>query len=173
MNLKSLIALAILGLAANSFAGTTINLGELSSDADNQTMASKTFQSSGSYTYQFIIGSGFNSATVDLFEVNNKGTTSISNVLWTGTGFSLTTGAPNSYSFDGPLSAGNYSISFNYNAAANSKGSFSFIGGESVTSTGVGQSPSITAAVPEPETYAMMLAGLGALGFVGRRRKAK
>ena len=29
------------------------------------------------------------------------------------------------------------------------------------------------AAVPEPETYAMMLAGLGALGFVGRRRKAK
>jgi hypothetical protein len=30
-----------------------------------------------------------------------------------------------------------------------------------------------TPAVPEPETYAMMLAGLGALGFVGRRRKAK
>ncbi len=28
-----------------------------------------------------------------------------------------------------------------------------------------------TAPVPEPETYAMMLAGLGLLGFVGRRRK--
>ena len=30
---------------------------------------------------------------------------------------------------------------------------------------------SVTPPVPEPETYAMMLAGLGALGFVGRRRR--
>lgn len=30
---------------------------------------------------------------------------------------------------------------------------------------------SLTTAVPEPETYAMMLAGLGLLGFIARRRK--
>jgi hypothetical protein len=31
---------------------------------------------------------------------------------------------------------------------------------------------SITA-VPEPETYAMLLAGLGAMGFVARRRQSR
>lgn len=31
---------------------------------------------------------------------------------------------------------------------------------------------SVTAAVPEPSGYAMLLAGLGALGFIGRRRRA-
>lgn len=38
-------------------------------------------------------------------------------------------------------------------------------------SSGVDRTIQITA-VPEPETYAMLLAGLGLLGFMGRRRKA-
>ncbi len=32
---------------------------------------------------------------------------------------------------------------------------------------------SVTAAIPEPESYAMMLAGLGLMGAIARRRKSK
>ncbi|NTV69082.1 MAG: PEP-CTERM sorting domain-containing protein [Azonexaceae bacterium] len=39
------------------------------------------------------------------------------------------------------------------------------------TMSGYPVSQSITAAVPEPESYAMFLAGLGLMGFVARRRK--
>lgn len=31
--------------------------------------------------------------------------------------------------------------------------------------------PSVTAPIPEPQTYALMLAGLGVMGFLGRRRR--
>jgi hypothetical protein len=38
-------------------------------------------------------------------------------------------------------------------------------------SSGVDRTLMITAAVPEAETYAMMLAGLGLVGFMARRRR--
>jgi hypothetical protein len=38
-------------------------------------------------------------------------------------------------------------------------------------SPGEGEIDAIAAAIPEPETYAMLLAGLGLLGFVAHRRK--
>ena len=40
-------------------------------------------------------------------------------------------------------------------------------------SAGIGNAAPGVAAIPEPQTYAMMLAGLGLLGFVARRRKNK
>lgn len=58
---------------------------------------------------------------------------------------------------------------------------FSGLDGSKITSLSFTNSPardafetanySITAAVPEPQTYALLLAGLGAVGFVARRRR--
>ncbi|KDB53469.1 hypothetical protein X805_09240 [Sphaerotilus natans subsp. natans DSM 6575] len=59
--------------------------------------------------------------------------------------------------------------SYNFNGVAGTSYHLYFSGfGSGVTLDNV----AISAPVPEPETYAMMLAGLGALGFMSRRRKA-
>jgi len=57
------------------------------------------------------------------------------------------------------LASGDYYLQVSGNMVSDTAGSF----GGSV----------MLAPVPEPETYGMMLAGLGLLGFMSRRRKAK
>jgi hypothetical protein len=61
------------------------------------------------------------------------------------------------------LMAGNYYLQVSGNMV--SAGAASFGGAVSMSS--------MAAPVPEPETYGMMLGGLGLLGFMARRRKAK
>jgi hypothetical protein len=68
----------------------------------------------------------------------------------------IATGTP-SFNILG-LAAGNYQINFKNESGNLATGSFT--GGVTV------------AAVPEPETYAMLLAGLGLIGFSARRRQA-
>ena len=48
---------------------------------------------------------------------------------------------------------------------------FASVGGDNYSGA-VLDNVSVTAAVPEPETYAMLLAGLGLLGFIARRKKS-
>ena len=49
---------------------------------------------------------------------------------------------------------------------------FSFRNGLDFTDNGsVGRYAMAVAPIPEPETYAMLLAGLGLVGFIARRRK--
>jgi hypothetical protein len=57
------------------------------------------------------------------------------------------------------LSAGNYYVQVSGSLVSNTSGAF----GGAV----------MLAPVPEPETYGMMLAGLGLVGFLARRRKTK
>lgn len=74
-------------------------------------------------------------------------------VLLDGNGDTVATDTtPGSFSF--ALGSGNYALNFvGFGAAAGS-----FYGGS-------------VSAVPEPETYALMLAGLGIIGFIGARRR--
>lgn len=91
----------------------------------------------------------------------------------------------------GAAGSGNQSSSFSASASApwwtgpyteTSTSSFSLIFGNTtggnITGTMAlatsvnGSANSSVAVVPEPETYAMMLAGLGAIGFMARRRRA-
>jgi hypothetical protein len=76
-------------------------------------------------------------------------------------------GASFSGSLENTLIAGHI-YRFDYSIGSGNSGSGDF------GSNAVGAfSLNIVSAVPEPETFALMLAGLGLMGVIARRRKAK
>lgn len=64
-----------------------------------------------------------------------------------------------------------------YASFSTGAGPYSLTHHYAITASGAGNANStvnlMVSAVPEPETYAMLLAGLGLMGFVARRRKQK
>ncbi|CAN5167510.1 hypothetical protein BH11PSE9_BH11PSE9_24790 [soil metagenome] len=166
MKLHSIFAaVALVAAASSSFAAT----GPISFDGDGNTTFSNT-PKAGSFTdtYTFTVP--------DALDLTTGSVTSKMNGAKDVDFSSLTiTGGGNSYSFvqtgfDGvseseqwTLNGINLSVGTNYTLtiAGVSTGKALYTGELSV------------AAVPEPETYALMLAGLAGVGFVTRRRQAK
>lgn len=150
MNFKSLVAAAVLGTAAlSSFATTT-----------HETLQF-TYSGTGQIT-------GFSGTLSSVGKGDFFSNVMLDNQLW---GTSLLGGK--AWSITSGSTANSHLLSFDYAGTAALKTDtfgFSASNGGIVTKNTLSTQ---VAAVPEPETYAMMLAGLGALGFLGRRRKAQ
>ena len=63
-----------------------------------------------------------------------------------------------------------YAVNTTYSVYSSNAFAYPDAAGFSTTISGPGVITAV-AAVPEPETYAMLLAGLGLMGYVARRRK--
>ncbi len=112
----------------------------------------------GSYapaTYTFGLGAG-NIYQLDLSFYSLLGPVIVNSIVLSGPTSGTLTPAAGTASFTG-LSAGSYSLTFNFGAG--STGLLS--GSASVTAT----------PVPEADTYALALAGLGVVGLLGVRRR--
>lgn len=105
-----------------------------------------------------VTGSGFSSFNTSL-SVNTDGW----HVIASSTGTQFSSGTWFSELFYTPLSA------------APTEYKFSVFGNKNAGSAGYGGNISLeqVSAVPEPETYALLAAGLGLMGFVARRRKSR
>ncbi len=125
----------------------------LASSAD---VSGKTSEN-GKYQFGFIL-SGADVKSVTLY---NNASNTLMKVYEGLTNLDLT---PASFTFE-DLAAGSYSILVN-GISGFGKGSYSV----TLATTSV---TTVASAVPEPESFAMMLVGLGLIGFTARRKLAK
>ena len=89
---------------------------------------------------------------------------------------SVLSSGSNKWGYGGYSVAGNTFTGSEFNGVLQLQGSFTSMNiavGQSEFWHGFNVGSASVSAVPEPETYAMMLAGLGLMGAIARRRKAK
>ena len=184
LSLKGAVAIAVLtGASAGAYAQTVTDLGEVSTSVPT-TFTGTVLGNQESFMDIFTftlaepnISSGYNviNFPVDIPEAGTLGTIFSSMALLSygndgvrGTADDqvLTSIDSNSPDFD----QGNLSLSWD---GSLSGGHYLTIGGVTSGSLGGLYSGSVAAAVPEPETYAMLLAGLGLMAGVVRRRSMR
>lgn len=171
MKLKFLAVAAALVVSGTAMAKTE-NLGNLSSP-DKATFGNW-FGSSGSFTdtYTFTLDNSSN-AVGGLFDFDLSWGLhlDLTSVSLTGGSLSsaLVDSSPLSFSF-GNLGAGTYSLLVSGVVSGQPAGFFD-IGGVWYSGKVETSAAQVAAPVPEPETIAMMALGLGAVGWVSRRRQ--
>lgn len=162
MNSVKTLALVAALFASQSAMATTYDLGPLGPPASvSKTTDATTSTASFTDSFTFSIVSNADLAGTTVLNVYNPTSANIVFMglynLTTGTSFGAVDTTPSAFSFSS-LTAGNYKA--NFTVSPNLVG-FQYTVG--VTTT----------AVPEPEAYAMMLAGLGLVGFAARRKLAR
>lgn len=173
-------------LTGQDLAGLTLTAGtySFSSSAQLSGLLTLDAQNDPNALFIFQIGSTLTTASSSFVNVINGG---VNNGLFWQVGSSATLGSGTSFAgniiADQSISMNSSAsilcgraialvgaVTMNNNIIANGCGTVS--GGGSSTGYGGDQGYTVpVAAVPEPETYAMMLAGLGLIGFTVRRRK--
>lgn len=155
MNLKSLVAGAVLALVGLHASATSFSGSGALNGTDLQVGPS--FSASGAFTASMLFGDATGASAYLTDGTHNYQFLLDSSTSMFGHTF-------DTYSLGGTLVSGTYSLHVN-----GASGQYS--GG--VNYNVPANTLPVAAPVPEPETYAMMLLGLGALGVVGRRRKIK
>ena len=166
LKLKVLTAAVLVTLSAGAFAAapTSFTIFDLSKTA---TLGSKTITGSSSWNYagafdlDFYLASPIGSGTFDftysLKQLSTGHTDDDNYHIVNSTGYA------DHVSWEG-LTAGSYLFSYTGKVFSGSKLNYT------LTSNIL---PTVPAPVPEPETYAMLLAGLGLMGAIAKRRKDK
>jgi hypothetical protein len=170
MKLKVLVTLCAAlagGSAMAASCSTTSNFGNMG--PPGFALFGNSFGSAGGfndcYTFSLTDSADSFGGTVEVDPWLNKLDIDVSSVsLFFGSGLVGTDSSPGSFSF-GSLLSGNYRLEV--------AGNVSLDGGWHNAPVAYGGSMlTVASAVPEPETYAMMLVGLFGVGAVVRRRKA-
>ncbi len=171
MKFKSLLVSLVFALGAPAaFAQSCTSTSNLGSLGSSDSLFGNWFSSAQSFNdcYSFTLGNGSDvsglTAELDLSLKLDLDITSVS--LFGSTGTPILTGGNGGFSFDN-LAADTYQlvVSGDVSRVANFGTLFGVGYGGAVSA-----SPSITAPVPEPETYAMLAMGLGLVSWVTRRR---